>query len=116
MSRGKASIYLCGGIMDKEVIENIDTRLLKDEISFPKKTWVRKAENGFEIMSGGKMDENWVYTANDIYRKTLRRKMGSIVYEFKASVDVDRCTAKTKLNKRCMKASLIGMKSCESHQ
>jgi hypothetical protein len=116
MIKGKTSLYFEGGPLDKEVLEEIDTRHVQEVISFPKTTWGRQVDGNIQIMSGGKKDNFWLFTAQDAYKKTLRRKDGLIVYSFFESQTIDRCSALTKAGSQCMKAARLGQETCETHQ
>jgi len=116
MSKGKTSLYLEGGPMDKEVLEDIDTRHVQEKISFPTSTWGRKVDGNVQIMDGRKKDKFWLFTAQDVYKKTPQRKDGLIVYSFYETQTVERCSALTKAGSQCMKAARIGQETCETHQ
>jgi hypothetical protein len=116
MSKGKASLYLEGGPLDKDILEDIDARHIQEKIRFPTLTWGRKVDGNIEIIKGGKLDKFWNFTAQDVYEKTLRRNGELIVYSFLETETVDRCSAITKSGNQCMKSARIGKDTCETHQ
>jgi hypothetical protein len=116
MSKGKASLYLEGGPMDKEVLEDVDARYVTDVVSFPTSTWGKEVDGNVHIMDGGKKDKFWTFTARHVYKKTPQRKDGLIVYTFDETLTVERCSALTKAGSQCMKAARNGQKTCETHQ